>query len=105
MKPLALALLLPLAAACSPQEAADSVLRRTAETVVTPVLDDYMTGPQAQAATRCVLAEAGSDELRLLSRDVGVMPGTSTRQTVLDIAARPGAQSCLIAAGTPPLPR
>jgi hypothetical protein len=100
-----LAVPLLVLAACSPQEAADNVLRRTAQTVVTPVLDDYMTGPQASAATGCVLTEATSDELRLLSRDVGVIPGTSTRQTVLDIAARPGAQSCLTAAGTPLLPR
>ena len=92
-------------AACSPQQAADAVMRRTAETVVTPVLDDYMTGPQAMAATPCVLDAATSDELVLLSRDVAVMPGTSTVQTVLTIAARPAAQSCLAATGTPPLPR
>lgn len=92
-------------AGCTAREATDAVLRRTAQTVVTPVLDDYMTGPQAFAATQCVLDAATSDELALLSRDVGVMAGTSTVRTVLDIAARPGAQSCLAAAGVPSLPR
>jgi hypothetical protein len=92
-------------AACTPQEAADSVMRRTAETVVRPVLATYMTGPQAMAATPCVLNSATSDELLLLSRDVGVVAGTSTTRTVLDIAARPQAQSCLAATGAPALPR
>jgi hypothetical protein len=93
-----------LGAACSPREVADSVTRRAAETVVQPVLDDYMTGPQAQAATACVLDNASVGELQALARDVGVVAGTSTVANVLAIAARPAARQCLDTAGVPPLP-
>lgn len=91
-------------AGCTAQQATDAVLRQTAQTVVTPVLDDFLPGPQAVAATDCVLVAATSQDLRLLSRDVGVVAGTSTVQTVLGIAARPAAQACLAQSGISGLP-
>ncbi|QLQ20584.1 MAG: hypothetical protein HZT43_21410 [Exiguobacterium profundum] len=60
-------------AGCTAQQATDAVLRQTAQTVVTPVLDDFMTPAQAVTATDCVMVAATSADLRLLSRDVGVI--------------------------------
>jgi hypothetical protein len=98
-----LALVLVLAAACSPQEALDKVTRRTAESVVTPVVNVNMPLGLAQAATDCILDAATPDEINILARDVGVEAGSSTRATIRTIALRPGAQACYAAAGVPPI--
>lgn len=90
-------------AACSPQEAADKVTRRAAETVVTPVVNVDMPLGLAQAATDCILDAASRDEVQLLARDVGVEAGTSTKATIRTIALRPAAQACYAAAGVPPI--
>lgn len=94
-----MALGLVLLAACSPQEIADKALRRTAETVVRPVVDQGLSGAQADAATRCVVDNASFAEVQQLSRDVGVYAGTSTEAVVWSIVGRAGTQSCLAAAG------
>jgi hypothetical protein len=99
-----LLMLLLLLAACSPQQLADDVTRKAAETVVTPVLDDYMTGPQAQGATACILDNAAPEEIRALARDVANIAGTTTVQSVLNIASRPGTRACLASVGAPVLP-
>lgn len=91
-------------AGCTAQQATDAVLRQTAQTVVTPVLDDFMTPAQAVTATDCVMVAATSADPRLLSRDVGVIAGTSTVNTVLSIAARPAARDCMARSGLPALP-
>lgn len=96
-------LLLALLAACSPQEVADKVTARAAESVVRPVVDDTLTGEQATAATACVIDNATAGELQALARDVGVYAGTSTVATIRGIVARPATQACLGAAGVPPL--
>jgi hypothetical protein len=90
--------------ACSPAQFADNVTREAAETVVTPVLDDYMTGPQAQGATACILDNAAPDEIRALARDVATVAGTTTVQSVLTIAARPATLACFASVGAPVLP-
>ncbi len=92
-------------AACSPARLAESVTRQAAETVVTPVLDDYMTGPQAQGATACILDNAAPEEIRALARDVATVAGTTTVQSVLTIAARPATLGCFASVGAPVLPR
>ena len=75
--------LVPLTlAACSPQDMADKIGRRTAETVVRPIVDDRLSGPQADAATQCVVQNATAEEVQALVRDVGVYAGTSTEATV-----------------------
>jgi len=89
---------------CTAQQATDAVLRQTAQTVVTPVLDDFMSPAQAATATDCVMIAATSQDLRLLSRDVGVIAGTSTVDAVLSIAARPAARDCLARSAIPALP-
>ncbi|WP_232489256.1 hypothetical protein [Rhodobacter amnigenus] len=93
-------IVLPFAlAACSPEDVADKIGRRTAETVVRPIVDDRLTGAQADAATRCVVQNATAAEVQSLARDVGVIAGTSTEATVWAIVARSETQSCLAAAG------
>jgi hypothetical protein len=89
--------------ACSPQDVADTVTRQAAETVITPILDDYMPAPQAKGATVCILDNATPAELQGLARDVAVLAGTTTVQTVLAIAARPATQACLASVGAPPV--
>lgn len=89
--------------ACSPQEVADKVAARAAETVVRPVVDDGLTGAQADAATNCVITNASPDELRALARDVAVEAGSSTEANIRAIAARPATLACLAQAGLPPL--
>jgi hypothetical protein len=100
--PAALAALV-LLAACDPAELADKAVRRTAQSVVFPVVNLDMPAGPAEAATECILNAASPDELRLLARDVGVEAGTSTKATIRDIALRPAAQSCFAAAGVPPI--
>jgi hypothetical protein len=99
----ALILACALLTACSPQEALDKVTRRTAESVVTPVVNVNMPLELAQAATDCILDAASQDEINILARDVGVEAGTSTKATIREIALRPGAQACYAAAGVPPI--
>ncbi len=90
-------------AACDPGELADKAVRRTASSVVFPVVNLDMPAGPAQAATDCILSTASADEARLLARDVGVEAGTSTKATIRDIALRPATQACFAAAGVPPL--
>jgi hypothetical protein len=100
MRPMLMLALLPLTlAACSPQDMADKVGRRTAETVVRPIVDDRLTGPQAAAATTCVVQNASAAEVQSLARDVGVFAGTSTEAVVWSIVARSETQACLARAG------
>ncbi len=86
-------------AACSPQDVADKIGRRTAESVVRPIVDDRLSGAQADAATACVVRNASAAEVQALVRDVGVYAGTSTEATVWAIVARPETQACLAASG------
>ena len=96
-------LALTLLVACDPAELVDSALKRTAYSVVFPVVNVDMPGEVARKATNCILDAASPDELRLLARDVGVEAGTATKGTIRDIARRPAAQACFSANGVPPL--
>ncbi|MDZ4094093.1 MAG: hypothetical protein U1D35_04185 [Paracoccaceae bacterium] len=97
------AVVILLLAACSPQEMADKVARRAATSVVLPVVNDYMPGPQAEGVTLCVIDNASAQEINSLARDVAVEAGSSTAQTVLAIARRPDTLSCILGAGLPPI--
>lgn len=91
------ALLLPLLltlAACSPEDVADKVGRRTAETVVQPVVGNG-------AATQCVVQNADAAEIQSLVRDVGTVAGSSTKALIRAIAARAPTQDCFRSAGIP----
>lgn len=103
MRALALFALVALAA-CDPQDFADKVGRRTAETVVMPVVASYLPSGQAQSATLCIVENASAAEVQALARDVGTRAGTLTVQNVRTIAARPETIACMARAGVPPLP-
>ena len=81
----------------------DDALKRTAHTVVFPVVNIDMPAEPARLATKCILEAATEDELKLLARDVGVEAGTSTKATIREIAVRPAAQACFAANGVPPV--
>jgi hypothetical protein len=95
---------LALLAGCSPEAVGRAVSERTAATVVYPVGNQVLPGPQAEAATDCITAAATQAQLEALMRDVGTRAGTLTVQNVRTIAASPEAQSCLAARGLPALP-
>jgi len=95
--------LLGTLAACDPAELVNDTLKRTAHSVVFPVVNIDMPAEPARKATDCILDAASQGELRLLARDVGVEAGTATKATIRDIAMRPAAQSCFAANGVPPL--
>ena len=90
-------------AACDPAQVADKVGRRAAETVVQPVMAGYMTGPQADTATRCIVDNASADQVQALAQDVGVGAGPRTLANIRAAAANPGAMACMAAAGIPPI--
>ncbi len=90
-------------AGCDPAELVDSALKRTAHTVVFPVVNIDMPAEPARLATKCILDAASQDELELLARDVGVEAGTATKATIRQIAVRPAAQACYAANGVPPV--
>jgi hypothetical protein len=90
--------------ACSPQDIASDVTRSAAETVVVPVLNDYMPAPQAKGAAVCILDNASPEEMRMLARDVGVSAGTSTVDNVLAIGTRPATLACFRSLGLSSLP-
>ena len=74
---------------------ADGVNRRAARSVVVPVLQNYMTAPQAEIAADCVIANASPAELGSLARDVGVRAGTLTVQNVVAVVRRPATGACM----------
>ena len=90
-----------LLAACSPQDMADQVGRRAAESVVIPVMSTRMPSGLAQAATTCIVQNASAAEVQALARDVGVVAGSLTKSNIGTIAARPETQACFAAAGVP----
>lgn len=90
-------------AACSPTDVADKVGRRAAETVVRPVVSDYMTGAEAEVVTRCIVDNASADEVQQLSRDVGVVAGSTTVDLVLRMSRNAATSACLAGQGMPPL--
>lgn len=90
-------------AACDPQVLADKAMRRTAETVVRPVLARELPGNVAEAATQCVLDAADAEEIRALARDVGVEAGSLTVENIRNLATRPSATACFARNGVPPL--
>ena len=92
-------LLVMALAACDPSQVADKIGRRTADTVVRPIVADYVPGGQAETATRCIVDNANAEDVKALALDVGVGAGSRTVANVLRIAGQPGPAACLAAAG------
>lgn len=90
-------------AACSPDQVGTEITRRTAKTVVLPVVRVVMPPPADTLATECVLNNATNAELNALARNVGNSAGTLTIQTIRTIAARPSTQACIAGQGLAPL--
>lgn len=84
-------------AACDPAQVADKVGRRAADTVVRPIVSDYVPAGQAETATRCIVDNASAEDVKALAQDVGVGAGSRTVANVMRIAATPGAAACLAA--------
>lgn len=99
----ALAITLLLAACTSTGDVGLDVMRATAKTVVLPVVQQRLPGPQAEAVTICVLDNANRDEIISLARDVGTRAGSSTVQTIASILQRPNTVQCVLGAGIPGL--
>lgn len=92
-----------LLAACDPQILAGKAMRRTAESVVRPVLARELPGAVAETATQCVLDAAGPGEINALARDVGVEAGTQTVENIRNLARSPSATACFARGNVPPL--
>ena len=90
-------------AACDPAELVNSTLKRTAHSVVFPVVSIDLPAEPARLATKCILDTASQYELEQLARDVGVEAGTRTKATIREIALRPAVQACFAANGVPPV--
>lgn len=91
-------------AACDPQAVAEKTMRRTATSVVQPVLAAEMPMPVAMRATECILDAASQGEINGLARDFGASSvGTLTIENIRIIAERPAAAACFAANGVPPL--
>jgi hypothetical protein len=104
MKSVAGVIVMALAlAACSPEKLATDVTRRTARTVVLPVVRDVAPPPADTLATDCILANATNAELNVLARNVGNEAGTLTIQTIRTIAERPATRACIAGKGLAPL--
>ena len=104
MKSVAGVMVMALAlAACSPEELATDVTRRTARTVVLPVVRDVAPPPADTLAAECILANASNAELNDLARNVGNEAGTLTIQTIRTIAERPSTRACMAGRGLAPL--
>lgn len=103
------ALMLPallFLAACDPQALADKTLRRTAASIVQPVLAVEMPSPVAARATECILDASTQGEINGLARDFGASSvGPLTVENIRIIAERPAATTCFAANGVPPLRR
>lgn len=99
----ALVFTLFIAACTSTGDVGLDVLRATAKTVVLPVVQQRLPGPQAEAVTICVLDNASRDEIVSLAKDVGTRAGSSTVQTIATILQRPNTVQCVLRAGLPGL--
>lgn len=98
VRPTKLMLAFVALAACDPAQVADKVGRRAADTVVRPIMADYLPAGQSETATRCIVDNASAEDVKALAQDVGVGAGSRTVANVMRIAATPGAAACLMAA-------
>lgn len=104
MKSVAGVMVMALAlAACSPDKLATDLTRRTAKTVVLPVVRNVAPPPADALATECILSNASNAELNELARNVGNEAGTLTIQNIRTIAERPATRACIAGKGLAPL--
>ncbi|RUS60202.1 hypothetical protein EGN72_10435 [Pseudorhodobacter sp. E13] len=92
-----------LLSACVASNPVEAVARASAKSVVLPVVQQRLPGPQAEAVAVCVIDNATTDEIFALARDVGTRAGTTTVQTIATILQRPNTVQCVLRAGIPGL--
>jgi hypothetical protein len=92
-----------LLAACTTTNPVEQIARASAKSVVLPVVQQRLPGPQAEAVAVCVIDNANTDEILSLARDVGTRAGTMTVQTIATILQRPDTVQCVLRAGLPGL--
>jgi hypothetical protein len=89
-----------LLSACTGQmNPIEATVRATAKSVVLPVVQERVPGPQAEVVTGCIIDNATRDEAVELARDVGNRAGTSTIQNIAAILRRPATLQCVQRAG------
>jgi hypothetical protein len=104
MRGLALTMACVLAvSACTTTNPVEAVARASAKSVVLPVVQQRLPGPQAEAVAICVIDNANTNEIMSLARDVGTRAGTTTVQTIATILQRPNTLQCVLGAGIPGL--
>jgi hypothetical protein len=104
MRGLALALACVAAvSACTTTNPVEAVARASAKSVVLPVVQQRLPGPQAEAVAVCVIDNATTPEIMSLARDVGTRAGTTTVQTIATILQRPNTVQCVLGVGLPGL--
>ncbi|WP_323005560.1 hypothetical protein [Pseudorhodobacter sp.] len=94
---------LALLAACTTVNPVEQIARSTAKSVVLPVVQQRLPGPQAEAVAVCVIDNANTDEIMTLAKDVGNRAGSRTVQTIATILQRPNTVQCVLGAGLPGL--
>lgn len=92
-----------LLSACTTTNPIDQIARSSAKSVVLPVVQQRLPGPQAEAVTVCVIDNATTNEILSLARDVGTRAGTTTVQTIATILQRPETVQCVLGVGLPGL--
>ncbi|WP_022702472.1 hypothetical protein [Pseudorhodobacter ferrugineus] len=90
-------------ASCTTANPVEAVARASAKSVVLPIVQQRLPGPQAEAVAVCVIDNASADEIFSLARDVGTRAGSTTVQTVATILQRPNTAQCVLRAGIPGL--
>lgn len=89
--------------ACTTTNPVEAVARASAKSVVLPVVQQRLPGPQAEAVAVCIIDNATTTEIMSLARDVGTRAGTTTVQTIATILQRPNTMQCVLGAGLPGL--
>ena len=99
MKSLSFLLLPIVLLACTPSEIVDDVARRSAKSVVHPIVQDHFPGRHSEAITNCVIDNSTASEILSLARDAGTGPDAETVNTVLTIVRRPDTIRCVTRQG------
>ena len=95
-RPLCAVLLLALAGACTAaNDAADTLARDRAKTVVNGVVADKFPGVNAAPVTDCIINAASAGEIISIAEASVTGVTQSTAQDVLAIAQRPEAVQCI----------
>lgn len=77
--------------------------RAVAKSVVLPIVEERVPGPEAVLIADCVIENAETTEILSLVKDAATGPDSDTVWLVFEIAKRPGTLKCLATSGLAPL--